>query len=106
MKNTFPATDSLKELQDYIWQMNIERGFSQEAPSEKLLMVMEEVGELAKAIRQHIGMKFSDTTKKAELEEELADVQILLLGLASLTQVDMFEAVRAKEAKNNLRIWK
>lgn len=85
--------------------MNIERGFSKENPSEKLVMVMEEVGELAKAVRQNIGLKFSDTTKKTELREELADVQILLLGLASLVEVDMFDAVQEKETKNNQRVW-
>ncbi len=101
-----PNNDSLRKLQGYIWQMNIERGFSAEDPSKKLILLMEEVGELAKAVRMQAGMKFTDTTKQTELREELADVQIVLLGLASLIGEDMFDAVVAKEKKNRHRSWK
>jgi NTP pyrophosphatase (non-canonical NTP hydrolase) len=101
-----PSDDSLKELQKYIWQMNIDRGFDTEDPSKKLVMLTEEVGELAKAVRKIAGLKFTDTTRRTELEEELADVQIVLLGLASLLNVEMFDAVVAKERKNRKRDWK
>lgn len=86
--------------------MNIERGFNTEDASKKLVMLMEEVGELAKAIRKHVGMKLTDTTKQQELREELADVQIVLLGLASMLDEDMFSAVVDKEKKNRTRQWK
>lgn len=98
-------TDSLQKIQAYIWQMNKDRGFSNEPPERKLLMLMEECGELAKAIRQTIGMGFSETTKMTDIKEELADVQIILLGLASTLDIDMLEAVRDKEAKNAQRKW-
>jgi NTP pyrophosphatase (non-canonical NTP hydrolase) len=101
-----PTDDSLRTLQKYVWQMNIDRGFSDDVPAHKLVVLMEEVGELAKAIRKIAGMKFADTTKQTELKEELADVQIMLLGLASLLDVDMFDAVVAKEQKNRQRTWK
>lgn len=101
-----PKNDSLKELQKYIWQMNIDRGFNIEDPSKKLVMLIEEVGELAKAVRQVAGMKFTDSTKRADLEEELADVQIVLLGLAGLLKIEIFDAVVAKEKKNRERTWK
>jgi NTP pyrophosphatase (non-canonical NTP hydrolase) len=100
-----PTKDSLRNLQEYIWQMNIERGFNTEDPSKKLVMLMEEVGELAKAVRKAAGLKFTDSTRRTELKEELADVQIVLLGLASLTGFDMFDAVIEKESKNRNRKW-
>ncbi|HEY6736669.1 MAG TPA: MazG nucleotide pyrophosphohydrolase domain-containing protein [Candidatus Saccharimonadia bacterium] len=103
---SFPASGSLRELQTYIWEMNKTRGFNLEDPSKKLVMLMEEMGELAKATRKVAGMKFTDTTKQTDLAEELADVQIVLLGLASLMGIDMFDAVAAKETKNRQRIWK
>lgn len=93
-------------MQNYIWQMNIQRGFNTEDSSKKLVMLMEEVGELAKAIRKDSGLKFTDTTEQKEIKEELADVQIILLGLASLLKIDMVDAVREKEQKNRRRIWK
>lgn len=64
-----PDNESLRELQKYVWQMNVERGFNTEDPSKKLVMLIEEVGELAKAIRKEAGMKFTDTTRKTELKE-------------------------------------
>lgn len=85
--------------------MNIERQFNTEDAGKKLVMLMEEVGELAKAVRKTIGLKFTDTTKITELREELGDVQIVLLGLASLLDIDMFDAVVEKEKKNRKRTW-
>ena len=104
--SNLPTSDSLRELQAYIWQINKERGFNIEDPSKKQVMLMEEVGELAKATRQAVGMKFTDTTKHTELAEELADVQIVLLSIASIFKIDMTDAVIAKETKNRQRTWK
>ncbi len=101
-----PDDDSLRSLQEYVWQINIDRGFVTESPSDKMVMLVEEVGELAKAIRKLAGMKFTDSTKQTDIEEELADVQIVLLGLASMLKVDMLDVVRAKEQKNRGRTWK
>ena len=101
-----PSDDSLKKLQAYVWQMNIERGFNSDDSSKKLVMLMEEVGELAKAVRKEAGLKFTDTTRLTDLKEELADVQIVLLGLSSMLNIDMFDAVLDKEAKNRKRVWK
>lgn len=98
-------TDSLRKIQEYIWQKNKERGFSGEAPEKKLIMLMEESGELAKAIRQTIGMGFSKDTKMTDIKEELADVQIILLGLASTLDIDMLDAMPEKEKKNSKRTW-
>lgn len=100
-----PKDESLKKLQAYIWQMNIERKFNTEDASKKLVLLIEEVGELAKAVRKTVGLKFTKTTKRTDLKEELADVQIVLLGLASLLEIDMFEAVVEKEKKNQKRKW-
>ena len=101
-----PTSDSLQALQEYVWQMNKERGFDREDPSKKMLLLTEEVGELAKAIRKVAGLKFTDTTEQTELVEEIADVLIVLLGLGSLVGVDVYEALVAKELKNRERIWK
>lgn len=98
-------SQDIKELQAYIWQKNIDRGFSEESAERKMLMLTEEVGELAKAVRQHIGMGFSETTSKTGTAEELADVLIITLGLASTLEIDIFDAVIQKEDKNAKRKW-
>jgi len=97
---------TLKEMQKYVRQMTADRGFDHENISNKLVLFMEEVGELAKAVRKEAGMKFSETTRRTELEEELADVQIVLLDIANTLGIDMRTAVAAKEIKNHKRTWK
>lgn len=105
-KAKLPESDSLKELQEYLRQTSIERGFNIDDPARKFIMLMEEVGELAKAIRETTGGKFSATTKRKELEEELADVQIILLGLANIFSIDMGTVFKEKETQNQQRVWK
>lgn len=100
------SNDSLKKLQAYIWHWNKEQGFNITDPSKKLVMLMEEVGELAKATRKVAGLKFTDTTTQTNIRDELADVQIVLLGLAGILDVDLFDAVVEKVDKNSKRVWK
>ncbi len=97
---------TLKELQAYVQEKAVERGFELKDHSKKLVMLMEEVGELAKAIRTIAGIKFSDSTEKKEVADELADVQIVLLGVAQMCEIDMAQAVANKELKNETRTWK
>ena len=105
-QTALPATDSLGELQRYVWRMNKERGFDTETPSDKMLMLTEEVGEPAKALRKTAGMKFTDTTKQTDVAEEIADVLIVLLGLSSMVGIDTYDALVAKERKNRERTWR
>jgi NTP pyrophosphatase (non-canonical NTP hydrolase) len=100
-----PTSDSLKLMQDYVWQINKERGFNTTDPTKKLLMLTEEVGELAKAVRKNAGLTFTDTTRRTEAAEEIADVLIVLLSLATMLDVDAYEAFLAKETKNRERVW-
>jgi len=86
--------------------MNRERGFDITNPSVKMIKLVEEVGELAKEVGKTIGVKPDRVDVKKDIEGELADVQIVLLGLASTLSVDMAEAVEGKETKNRKRTWK
>ncbi|MBI3337538.1 MAG: nucleotide pyrophosphohydrolase [Candidatus Staskawiczbacteria bacterium] len=99
---------SLAVLQHYIHEMVVRRGFDKETPRDVLLLLMEEVGELAKAIRKYVGLK-TDKEKKDKypaLEGELADVLIYILDLANLLQVSLFHALHEKEKENEKRSWK
>lgn len=98
--------EALKRIQDYVWQMNIDRGFNLEDPAKKMLMLTEEVGEVAKAVRKISGLKFDESTSRSDLAEEIADVFIVLLGLAGMTKIDVAEAVKLKEEKNSKRNWR
>ena len=100
------SSPSLKELQSYLALVCEERGWTKDSPSEKFVLFIEEVGELAKAMRKAAGL-YDERARQRDvsLEEEFADVLSYLLDLANCFQVDLEEAFRAKEQINQTRSW-
>ena|SRR5207244_5469409 len=101
-----PEHSTLKDLQRYVDDVCKERGWTKDTYAEKFLLFTEEVGELAKAIRQAKGL-YEESAKpaKSALEEEFADVLSYLLDLANHFQVDLERAFREKEQINQTRRW-
>jgi NTP pyrophosphatase (non-canonical NTP hydrolase) len=100
------ADPTLRDLQQYLAEVCQERGWTQDSPSQKFVLFIEEVGELAKAMRKHAGLyEERAKTHDMSLEEEFSDVLSYLLDLANLFQVDLEAAFRAKEAINQTRTW-
>jgi len=98
---------TLKEIQDYVRHMVKLRGFEEETIENVLLLLTEEVGELARAIRNFLGLK---TTRKRSnirehLGEELADCLIYLLDIANLANIDLEDAFKTKRNLNLRRKW-
>jgi NTP pyrophosphatase (non-canonical NTP hydrolase) len=90
-----------------------ERGWDKASDLETFLLFSEEVGELAKAIRNHKKL-YIDQAKAVpavegeltELQAEFSDVFSYLLELANKFDVDLEDAFRKKEEKNAARVWK
>jgi NTP pyrophosphatase (non-canonical NTP hydrolase) len=101
-----PAEPTLAALQRYVADVCVERGWTKDSPAEKFTLFIEEVGELAKAIRKRSGL-YAEAAKTGDwsLEEEFADVLSYLLDLANCYGVDLEAAFRAKEAINKTRTW-
>lgn len=103
-----PATpsSSLPELQRYMARVVAQRGFADESARDVMLLLIEEIGELAKAIRKSTGLKV-DTADKSHkpVADELADVLIYTLDLANICGVDLIKAFIQKEAANEKRTW-
>jgi len=98
---------SLNDLQEYIQRVINARGFGDETAADALLMLVEEVGELAKAIRKSRGM-FVDPDRLenyGDIEGELADCFVLLLSIANAEKINLFDALIAKETENCNRHW-
>jgi NTP pyrophosphatase (non-canonical NTP hydrolase) len=93
-------------LQNHLAEVCQDRGWTKDSPPEKFVLFIEEVGELAKAIRKKSGL-YSEAAKPSsfDLEEEFADVLSYLLDLANCHGVDLESAFRAKERVNESRIW-
>ena len=91
-----------------IQQIGKERGWDKNSYLEIFLLFSEEIGELAKAIRNHEGLYAEEDKKhkRFELEEEFADVFNYLLDLANHFEIDLEDAFRKKDAVNAKRNWK
>lgn len=98
---------SIAEIQEYIKDMKKARKFDGVTIEREMMLFLEEIGELARAIRKNTNGHF-DITKKYDgnVEEELADCFIYLLSIANMNQVDLFKAFKEKETINCDRIWK
>jgi NTP pyrophosphatase (non-canonical NTP hydrolase) len=85
-----------------------ERGWDKNNPLEIFLLLSEEVGELAKAIRNKLKLYHEEgkKLKEKELEHEFADVLSYLLDLANQFNINLENAFREKEKVNAKRSWK
>lgn len=92
----------LRHLQAYYERVAEDRGFDQESAQDTMLLLTEEVGELARAVRKSLGLARSGM-EHTDAAEELADVQLYLLHLANVVGVDLATAVRDKERLNDQR---
>lgn len=107
--NQFMQDTKIRTFQEYIDKVLTIRGFSNQRCQEKLLLLMEEVGELAKAIRKHesvLGIDYSKINNFDTVENEIADVFIVLISLANVLKIDVVKAIYEKEIINIDREWK
>jgi NTP pyrophosphatase (non-canonical NTP hydrolase) len=96
---------ALDDVQRYVAEMEVERGFAGSTVLEQSLKLGEEVGELFKAVRKHVNMPVDATSVIGTVDEELADVLIYLCAIANRLGISLDEALRRKEAVNEARSW-
>lgn len=94
---------SLGVLQDYYRRVAVTRGYDSEDDRDCLLLLTEEVGELARAIRKRRGLMREAGWGAESVSSEIADVQLYLVHLANIVGVDLSEAIVAKERVNDDR---
>lgn len=102
------SDNKLSEIQEYLAKVLHIRGFSDESVQDALLWLAEELGELIKAVRKCSSNSFIDPTHAADyknVEEELADVFILLVDVSNKLNIDLFECLKSKEQMNISRKW-
>ncbi len=101
--------NSLIEIQNYIKQVHEIRGFSEQNIQNKMLLLLEETGELAKAIRKTLpdaSVDYNKIENYTDVEEEIADVFIVLISICNRLDINLFQAIKDKEEKNINRKWK
>lgn len=103
---SLPQEPTLQNLQVYVSQLEVERGFDSQTVRDKCLLLGEEVGELFKAIRKAEGLTVDPGSQIGEVADELADILIFLCAIANRCDVDLETAFREKEARNHKRTWR
>ena len=101
--------NTLNEIQNYIKEVIKIRGFSEQKVQDKMLLLLEETGELAKAIRKTIPEASGDYERienYTDIEEEVADVFIVLVSICNRLNINLYDAIIKKEEKNIKRQWK
>ena len=86
----------LKELQKKIYQNKVNKGFNTTDIAKEFCLLYGEVGEAYEAYRK----------KKADLNEELADIAIYLLGISEILGFDLEKEIENKVAINEKRVYK
>ena len=101
------VSPTLKDFQEYVKQLKIERGFEANNKELECMLMAEEIGELFSAIRKNMkgGTVATDSTI-GNVKHELADVLIYLCSIANQHNIDLEEAFREKEEINKNRVWK
>lgn len=87
---------NMNELQKKIWQNKVNKGFNTTDVNKEFCLLYGEVSEAYEAWRK----------KKDDLNEELADIAIYLMGLSEMLGFDLATEIENKVAKNEKRVYK
>lgn len=96
----------LKDYQEYVNILEIQRGFDDQDAIVKCLLLGEEMGELFKAVRKTMRLKTDINSNVSSVKEEIADILIYLCSIANRFDINIEEAFREKEEVNKQRVWK
>ncbi len=97
---------TLIDFQEYVKELEVERGFITQTIRDKCLLLGEEVGELFKSVRKQEGLSIDTNSNFNEVGDELTDIFIYLCAIANRSNIDLEKAFRRKEEKNKKRTWK
>lgn len=97
---------SLPAIQAYVRDMEIERGLDGQGLPAQCLKLGEEVGELYRAVRKLQGEPQDPAGRIADIGDEAVDILILLMSIVNRCDIDLEGAFRAKEVRNETRIWR
>ena len=107
--NKLNENNTLQEVQQYIKDVIKIRGFADQEIEKTMLLLLEEVGELAKSIRKNATDMKIDKNKSNNydtVESEVADVFIVLCSVCNKLDIDLYKALKDKEKENINRTWK
>ena len=96
---------SLPGIQNYVAKMEAERGLDKQDLTSQCLKLGEEVGELYRAVRKLQGQPQDPDGRVTDVGDEAVDALILLMSIVNRCGINLEDAFRAKEARNESRVW-
>jgi NTP pyrophosphatase (non-canonical NTP hydrolase) len=100
-----PPILTIQNAQQFIAETCREHGWDKRPAQDMMLLLTEEVGEVAKALRKELQMGAEKPENTDHLAEELVDVFNYLVDLANMFDIDLEQAFRGKWEKNATRTW-
>jgi len=94
---------TLFSLQEYYRRIAAQRGFEKETARDCFVLLVEEVGEFARALRKREGLVRHQEVQQHHEGLELADILLYLVHMANILGVDLTNAVKSKEEINLAR---
>jgi len=91
---------ALGAFQQYYRRVAIQRGYKSESPKDCLLLMVEEVGELAREIRRRERLVRHGPSSESSESKELADIFLYVVHMANVLDVDLSKVVQEKELIN------
>ena len=86
----------LKKIQKDVWKNKLNKGFNTTDVNKEFCLLYGEVSEAYDAWKK----------KKDDLNEELADIAIYLMGLSEMLGFDLADEIEKKVSKNEKRVYK
>jgi NTP pyrophosphatase (non-canonical NTP hydrolase) len=95
-----PPEPNLRSFQHYYKRVASQRGYERETAQNCLLLMVEEVGELAHAVRKREKLVRHGAARGDSEAHELADVFLYVIHMANILGLDLGSVVREKEEVN------
>lgn len=93
----------LRELQREIIQNKINRGFNVTDVGKEIVLMVEELGELARAYKNSDKRPAPDVSHKDEMVDAVGDLMVYCLGLCEMLDVDGAEVLEEIVLRNKTR---
>jgi NTP pyrophosphatase (non-canonical NTP hydrolase) len=93
----------IRELQREIIRNKINRGFNITDVGKEIVLMIEELGELARAYKNSDKRPAPDISHKDEMVDAIGDLMVYCLGLCEMLEVDGAEVLREIVARNKTR---
>jgi len=91
---------ALTAFQHYYRRVAVQRGYKSEGPKDCLLLMVEEVGELAREIRRRERLVRHGPSTDSSESKELADIFLYVVHMANVLDIDLSKVVQDKELLN------